>query len=79
MEILEEEIIALSILLLKKYKIEKKLRQTFRCFLRKCFSCCGMKNIENELKHLNNEIECFKKSKELKKDLHDLKSNITYI
>lgn len=67
MEILEEELIALSILLLKKYKIEKKLRQTFRCFLRKLFSCCGMKNIENELKHLNNEIECFKNKNKNKK------------
>ena len=79
MEILEEELITLSILLLKKYKIEKKLRQTFRCFLRKLFSCCGMKNIENELKHLNNEIECFKKSKQFNKQLRNLKSNITYI
>lgn len=65
MEIIEEELITLSILLLKKYKIEKKLRQTFRCFLRKCFSCCGMKNIENELQHLNESIEKLRKDKKI--------------
>lgn len=60
MDIIEEELITLSILILKKYKIEKKLRKTFRCFLRKLFSCCGMKNIENELKHLTEEIQSLK-------------------
>jgi hypothetical protein len=57
MEIIEEELIAIALLLLQKAKIEKKLRQTFKCFLRKCFSCCGMKNIENELQFLNNSID----------------------
>ena len=61
MDFIEEEVITIAILLLKKYKIEKKLRQTFRCFLRRLFSCCGMKNIENELKHLNESIEELKK------------------
>ena len=60
MELIEEQLILLTIYLLKKAKIEKKLRQTFKCFLRKCFSCCGMKNIENELKHLNDSIELIK-------------------
>lgn len=61
MEIIEEEILSLAILILQKAKIEKKLRQTFRCFLRKCFSCCGMKNIENELHYLNESIDKIKK------------------
>lgn len=56
MDIIEEELLSLALLLIRKAKIEKKLRQTFRCFLRKCFSCCGMKNIENELKFLNDSI-----------------------
>jgi len=56
MEIVEQELVVLAVLIIKKLEIEKKLRQTFKCFLRKCFSCCGMKNIENELKYLNEEI-----------------------
>ena len=78
MEIIEEEIIALSILLLKKYKIEKKLRQTFKCFLRKLFSCCGLKNIENELIHLNQEIENIKKTRNAKLD-NLINNKVTYI
>lgn len=60
MEILEEQIVALALLLLQKAKIEKKLRQTFKCFLRKLFSCCGMKNIEHELQFLNDSISQIK-------------------
>ena len=56
MEMIEEQIITLSILLLKKYKIEKKLRQTFKCFLRKCFTCMGMTTIEEQLKEINRTI-----------------------
>lgn len=69
MEIIEEELIAIALLLLQKAKIEKKLRQTFKCFLRKCFSCCGMKNIENELQFLNNSIEELKNKDKSKKSL----------
>ena len=69
MEIIEEELIAIALLLLQKAKIEKKLRQTFKCFLRKCFSCCGMKNIENELQFLNNSIEELKNKNKSKKSL----------
>ena len=61
--ILSEEALSLAILIIRKAKIEEKLRQTFKCFLRKCFSCCGMKNIENELKYLNEAIEELKKNK----------------
>ena len=75
MEMIEEQIITLSILLLKKYKIEKKLRQTFKCFLRKCFTCCGMANIENELKHLNDAIELLKIEQLEKKSLKKFKSS----
>ena len=57
MELLEVELVELTLLLIKKAKIEQKLRQTIRCFLRKCFSCCGMKNIENELHYLNESIK----------------------
>ena len=60
MELVEDQLLALVVLLLKKSKIEQQLRKTFRCFLRKCFSCCGMKNIENELKFLNESIEAIK-------------------
>lgn len=69
MEIIEEELIAIALLILQKAKIEKKLRQTFKCFLRKCFSCCGMKNIENELQFLNNSIEELKNKNKSKKSL----------
>ena len=70
MDILTDEILGLAILIIKKAKIEARLRQTFKCFLRKCFSCCGMRNIENELKYLNEAIE------ELKNNKY---KNITYV
>lgn len=54
--VLEAKLLELAVLILKKAKIEKKLRQTFKCILRKCFTCCGMKNIEHELIYLNDEI-----------------------
>jgi hypothetical protein len=63
MEIIEEHLISLALLLLQKAKIEKKLRQTFKCFLRKMFSCCGMENIENELSFLNDSINEIKRNK----------------
>jgi len=67
MEVLiEEHLLGLAILILKKAKIEQKLRQTFKCFLRKCFSCCGMKNIENELQFLNDSIEELKNNQLVK-------------
>ena len=69
MEIIEEELIAIALLILQKAKIEKKLRQTFKCFLRKCFSCCGMKNIENELQFLNNSIDELKDKNTNRKSL----------
>lgn len=56
MEVLEEGLLELAILIMKKSKIEKKLRQTLKCILRKLFTCCGMKNLENELKYLNESI-----------------------
>lgn len=67
MEIVEEQLLLLAIYMLKKAKIEKQLRKTFRCFLRKMFSCCGMKNIENELKFLNNNIENIKLEMDIKR------------
>ena len=53
MEIL---LLELTVLIVKKIKLEKKLRQTFKCLLRKCFTCFGMKNISNELMYLNESI-----------------------
>ena len=60
MELVEDQLLTLVVLLLKKSKIEAKLRKTFRCFLRRCFSCCGMKNIEHELQFLNESIDMIK-------------------
>ena len=58
MELIDESIIALTLLLIRKLEIEKKLRQTFKCILRKLFTCCGMmKNIKHELKYLNVSIK----------------------
>lgn len=57
MDFIEEQLLELAYLMLRKAKIEKKLRQTFKCLLRKCFSCCGMKNIEIELQKINEAIE----------------------
>lgn len=57
MEILEESIVELTLLLIRKLEIEKQLRKTFKCMLKKCFTCCGMKNIENELIFLNESIK----------------------
>ena len=56
MEIVEEGILELALLIIKKSKIEAKLRETWKCILRKLFTCCGMKNLENELKYLNVSI-----------------------
>ncbi len=66
MEIVEEQLLELAYLMLRKAKIEKKLRQTFKCILRKCFSCCGMKNIEIELQKINDAIEELNKNKHKK-------------
>ena len=56
MEVLEEGLLELALLIIKKSKIEKELRKTFKCILKKIFSCCGLKNLENELKYLNESI-----------------------
>lgn len=65
MELIEEHIVELALLLLQKAKIEEKLRQTFKCFLRKLFSCCGMKNIELELQYLNDTIASMKEKRDI--------------
>ena len=57
MEIVGEELLSLAILILRKAKIEKELRKTFKCMLKKCFTCCGLHNIENELIYLNEQID----------------------
>lgn len=60
MELLEEELITLTLLLIRKGKLDKKLRKTFICVLRKLFSCCGLKNIHEELIILNERIDLLK-------------------
>lgn len=75
MELIEEHLVELALLLLQKAKIEKKLRQTFKCFLRKLFSCCGMKNIELELKYLNDTISAIKG----KNDITDYAKPLTVV
>ncbi len=53
---MEDIAIELALLLIRKMEIEKKMRKTVRCFLRRCFSCLGMKNIEEELKMINDKL-----------------------
>jgi len=53
---MEEVAIELAFLLMKKFELEKQLRKTFKCFLRRCFSCLGMKVIEEELKMINEKL-----------------------
>lgn len=53
---MDELAVEIGILLLKKMKIEEKMKKTFKCFLRKCFSCMGMKSIEEELKIINKQL-----------------------
>jgi len=53
---MEEVAIELAFLLMKKFELEKQLRKTFKCFLRKCFSCLGMKVIEEELRMINEKL-----------------------
>ena len=74
--LLEEQLLTLAIYMLKKAKIEKQLRKTFRCFLRKMFSCCGMKNIENELKYLNENIDIIKNTMKQKEGENTIKSTL---
>lgn len=57
MDIIGEEVLSLAILVLRKAKIEKELRKTFKCLLKRCFTCCGLKSIENELIYLNEQID----------------------
>ena len=54
--IIEEQLVLLALLVLKKLKLEKKLKKTLRCMLRKCFACLGMKAIEDQLRDINREI-----------------------
>ncbi len=57
MEIVTEELLSLALLILRKAKIEKELRKTVKCLIKKCFTCCAMTNIENELIYLNEQID----------------------
>ena len=57
---MEETLVQLSILVVKKLALEKKLKKTIRCLLRKCFTCMGMTTIEEQLKEINQKITLLK-------------------
>tara|TARA_R100000654_G_scaffold19326_2_gene39546 strand:+ start:3402 stop:3641 length:240 start_codon:yes stop_codon:yes gene_type:complete len=69
MELLEEELFSIAVLVLRKAKIEKKLRQTFKCILRKLFTCCGMKNLEVELHSINEELKKINKRQSISRPI----------
>lgn len=47
----------IGILLLRKMKIEKQLKKTFRCFLKRCLGCLTrMHRIEEELIEINKKL-----------------------
>lgn len=49
--------IEIGILLLRKIKIEKQLKKTFRCFLKRCLGCLyRMERIEQELHEINEKL-----------------------
>ena len=79
MELIEDSLVELTLLLIRKLEIEKKLRQTFKCMLRKLFTCCGMKNIENEMKYLNESIKNLQKNKEFTSHTTQQIKKISYI
>jgi len=57
MEFIEDELITLSVLIFKKCELEKKLKKTLKCILRKCFMCLGMASIDEQLRDINNQIQ----------------------
>lgn len=57
MEFIEDELITLSVLIFKKCELEKKLKKTLKCLLRKCFMCLGMASIDEQLRDINNQIQ----------------------
>ena len=63
MELLEEQLITLSVLIFKKCELEKKLKKTIKCLLRKCFMCLGMASIDEQLRDINNQIQSIKLEK----------------
>lgn len=75
MEIVEEQIVALALLMLKKAKLEKKLKKCITCSLRRCFSFLGFKQIEVLLEDIENQIT------QVKMELTNLKpmSKVSFI
>ena len=53
---MEEAAIEIGILLFRKMKIEQKLKKALNRLIRKCFSCLGLKDIDRELKEINNRL-----------------------
>ena len=57
MELIENEMVGLTLLIIKKCELEKKLKKTIKCLIRKCFKCMGMVSIEEQLKEINDQIK----------------------
>tara|TARA_R110000824_G_scaffold42883_4_gene125659 strand:- start:9448 stop:9678 length:231 start_codon:yes stop_codon:yes gene_type:complete len=55
--LIEDELVSLALLIYKKAQLEKQLKKTIKCLLRKCFKCLGMKVIEEQLIEINEEIK----------------------
>lgn len=66
MELAADELISIISLIAKKCELEKKLKKTVKCLLRKCFSCMGLSNIEVELHNINEQIASITKPKTIK-------------
>lgn len=63
MDLASEELLSIIVLLGKKCELEKKLKKTIKCLIRKCFSCMGLKSIEDELHEINTQIQQLTKPK----------------
>lgn len=71
MELASEELLSIIVLIGKKCELEKKLKKTIKCLLRKCFSCMGLTSIEEQLSEINKQIQII-----TEKDTKPLKTTI---
>tara|TARA_R100000935_G_scaffold53551_1_gene81474 strand:- start:678 stop:941 length:264 start_codon:yes stop_codon:yes gene_type:complete len=61
--VVEESLVALIMLIIRKAKLEKKVKKKVRCILRKCVACLGYLPIQEEIESLNRAIDELKKTK----------------
>lgn len=54
-----EQIIKLSVLLIKQAKLEKKVKNCISCTIKNLFSCCNV-TPKKQLENINNEINQIK-------------------